>query len=60
MSFQFVLEAMAYSEDPLVNSQYLSVANFARWIRQFESDQYTLASTSWQQREFYDFLLTYN
>ena len=60
MSFQFVQEAMAYSEDPLVNSQYLSVANFARWIRQFESSNYTLASCSWQQREFYDFLLTYN
>ncbi len=60
MSFQFVRETVAYSEDPLVNSQYLSVANFARWIRQFESSNYTLASCSWQQREFYEFLLTYN
>lgn len=60
MSFQFVREAVAYSNDPVSNSQHLSVANFAQWIRQFESSKYTLASCSWQQKQFYEMLLTYN
>lgn len=60
MSFQFVREVVAYSNDPVSNSQHLSVANFAQWIRQFESSKYTLASCSWQQKQFYEMLLTYN
>lgn len=34
-----------------------SVFDFAKWISQFESDRYLLASCSWQDLDFYKFLL---
>ena len=38
------------------NHPDVSVSNFANWLEQFKDDRHTVATVSWQQLPFYDFL----
>ena len=40
------------------NHPDVSVSNFANWLEQFKDDNHTVATVSWQQLPFYDFLNT--